>query len=749
MKFGDEDVIELESRLVGSTHTTPTERSREDTNLWYGNVQTSQYERFSRPRLQLWKYKTTDLETGRKKYVEGDYVFVLPLAAEGIGSGAKVEFQPFTGRRVGRKVDLSLMSEWFMTCRGTHVTSNLGSNHARRTTSTAGCQPQQLPDIKEFRLVDVQERCIVNPKDIELQYVALSYVWGDCQRFLLLKNDRNKFYTPGSLSENNENVPATFRDAMAVAYQLGLRYLWIDAICILQDEETDLVKHMNAMNSIYGSATLTIVCDTDNANSGIPGIGSPRESDQAIFKNGNQAYISSKRTFGKALSDSPWESRAWCLQEKVFSQRLLVFTEFQMFYHCNRATWFEDTIMESKFATGQQVYIAERSSLTHKTRRSPNYTAYESHLPTFNEKNFWSLVEAYSLRDMSFESDAVRAFSGILSSLESEYGEAIWGVPRRSFSKGLTWSLSESDPDLRRGGFPSWSWAGWKGNAGTRLVFQDVLTTRGGVFTIEWYYHRQTEDGSFELTAVDDSPPPFSNVLAQRSIATTTTTYNPTPKRHEGSLFSWGSGSTNSTSLFVRTPSEPTKLEIEEKKSVKEEQPTQWEIDQKKNHTWYITGHPGEPDYVKEPLASLSHNPSMPPLSHILRFYTSTATTFVDPTHFQKRSRWRKHFAFKGPDTPSLPSTSANTKTADNMDNPNANEKKEENAKKIPLQLIYISRGFVTPSDDDFDDDDPELLNIMCVKGEGEVKYKDRHYGMVDIIWWRSLNPVWKLVTLA
>jgi hypothetical protein len=37
----------------------------------------------------------------------------------------------------------------------------------------------------------------------------------------------------------------------------------------------------------------------------------------------------------------------------------------------------------------------------------------------------------------------------------------------------------------------------------------------------------------------------------------------------------------------------------------------------------------------------------------------------------------------------------------------------------------------------------------MCVEGEGEVKYKERHYGMMDITWWRSLNPVWKLVTLA
>jgi hypothetical protein len=210
---------------------------------------------------------------------------------------------------------------------------------------------------------------------------------------------------------------------------------------------------------------------------------------------------------------------------------------------------------------------------------------------------------------MSFESDAVRAFSGILNSLESEYGEAIWGVPRRSFAKGLTWSLSDPDPDLRRDGFPSWSWAGWKGNTGTRLVFQDVFTAKGGIFAIEWYYHRQTENGSYELAAVDDSPPPLSKVLARRSIATTTTTSNPTLKPQGGSLFSFGSGSNNSTSLFgtpARTPSETTKPEIEEKKPIEEEQPTQREINRKKNYTWYVTGHPGEPDYVKQDHHSLT-----------------------------------------------------------------------------------------------------------------------------------------------
>jgi hypothetical protein len=169
---------------------------------------------------------------------------------------------------------------------------------------------------------------------------------------------------------------------------------------------------MEAMDSIYGSATLTIVSDTENADMGIPGVGYPREPAQAIFEYDDQTLISSKRTFGKALSNSLWESRAWCLQEKIFSKRVLVFTETQTFYHCTCTTWFEDTTMENKEHRGGAIHIAERADPSRKSSRRASYTAYEAHRPLFG-KNFWSLVEVYSRRQLSFASDSIRAFSRI------------------------------------------------------------------------------------------------------------------------------------------------------------------------------------------------------------------------------------------------------------------------------------------------------------------------------------------------
>jgi hypothetical protein len=305
---------------------------------------------------------------------------------------------------------------------------------------------------------------------------------------------------------------------LAVAERLSIRYLWIDAICILQDNDKQLVEHMNAMSSIYSSATFTIVCDTECAGSGIPGIGYPREPTQAMFRYRVQSFISSKRTFGMALSNSPWENRAWCLQEKVFSKRLLVFTDAQTFYHCNCVTWFEDTVLEAREDGGGSVYIAERSSPFRKPDRGPSYTAYEAHRRLFG-RNFWSLVETYSRRQLSFESDAIRAFSGILKSIESEYGSAIWGVPQYTFARGLTWSLSPHNMSLRRSGFPSWTWAGWRGNTGSTLRFSDVLTEPSDIWDIEWHYYRLNDRGN---TSLPESMTPkiqdFGEILSKAKL---------------------------------------------------------------------------------------------------------------------------------------------------------------------------------------------------------------------------------------
>lgn len=191
------------------------------------------------------------------------------------------------------------------------------------------CSAPSQPTIPHFRLIDVVEQCVIAPQPLA-QYAALRHMWGTAKRLLLCADNLAQYSTPGALCMNNPEIPSTFKDAFVVTTELDIQYIWIDALCILQDNEVQLQEHMR-MDSIYSSAVVTIVSDTDNADSGIPGISVPRGPSQATFRYDNTSYISSKRTFGGTMVDSIWETRAWCFQEKLFSKRLLIFSSSQAF----------------------------------------------------------------------------------------------------------------------------------------------------------------------------------------------------------------------------------------------------------------------------------------------------------------------------------------------------------------------------------------------------------------------------------
>jgi hypothetical protein len=516
MEYQDESFVELTSSFVGSKHTDPSERAKYDSSMQYHESRnyndhgTSSYDRYYRPRLQIFN-KTG--ENAEYPYVAGGFTFLLPLATSRYDWEETGLSQTFNGRNVRRTTNFELLQHWYKMCCTKHIIEPKSFSSARNLPEKPDCRSKALPSIPHFRLVDVETRSVVEvDPNQKPEYAALSYVWGNAKRLLLRSDNLDELSTPDVLSDTNEDVPKTFIDALEIAESLGIRYLWIDALCILQDNADQLLLHMNSMDSIYSSATLTIVSDTESADTGIPGISVPRSPLQATFQHSGKVFLSSKRTFGTALQDSNWESRAWCLQEKVFSKRLLIFTPSQTFFHCTCATWFEDTILENKERDAGNVHIAERSDPSRKPHIDVTfYTAYEAHRSLFGGRNFWSLVEIYSKRQLSFESDSIRAFSGILKSIENEFGSALWGVPQYTFARGLTWDLSNCKMSLRRPEFPSWSWAGWRANDGSSLHFTDVLLPRrmSGMWELDFYYYRLNErTGGYDLTSVDKSNDP-------------------------------------------------------------------------------------------------------------------------------------------------------------------------------------------------------------------------------------------------
>lgn len=153
----------------------------------------------------------------------------------------------FGGRLRPLKADLRLISWWIKVCLQKHK-------------STCQQPPVVSPSGKELnlRVIDIEQGCIVEaPFESNFIYIALSYVWGDSHCLDLLTSNENFLTKPGSL--NSQRLPATYSDLTQLSLELGCRYVWIDRLCIRQDDQEDLSKYLSIMDEIYGSAFLTVI----------------------------------------------------------------------------------------------------------------------------------------------------------------------------------------------------------------------------------------------------------------------------------------------------------------------------------------------------------------------------------------------------------------------------------------------------------------------------------------------------------
>ena len=144
-------------------------------------------------------------------------------------------------------------------------------------------------------------------------------------------------------------VPQTISDAIEVCRRLKMRYLWVDALCIIQDDEKDKDSQLPEMDKIYSVAALTIVaaCGTD-AKSGLSCL-RYRCSPQSSARIHGITYVTGDIPLDERIQKTTWNTRGWTYQECILSRRLLVFTDSQVFFICAGGTRAEDTnYLESK-----------------------------------------------------------------------------------------------------------------------------------------------------------------------------------------------------------------------------------------------------------------------------------------------------------------------------------------------------------------------------------------------------------------
>jgi hypothetical protein len=114
-----------------------------------------------------------------------------------------------------------------------------------------------------------------------VEYATLSYVWGSKESHCMLRKTdthwANNSSEPESYIKNLDDFPTSIRDAMTVTTEMGLDYLWVDTLCIFQDDLKGVLNQIRKMAEIYMNATLCIVAATDDpVDSGLRGVSVPR-----------------------------------------------------------------------------------------------------------------------------------------------------------------------------------------------------------------------------------------------------------------------------------------------------------------------------------------------------------------------------------------------------------------------------------------------------------------------------------------
>ena len=344
-------------------------------------------------------------------------------------------------------------------------------------------------DAMTIRLVNVHRKCLVEwngPASEAPRFMALSYVWGKSrQEVMLTTSELNNFKRPGFF---DHPLDKTIRDAIELVSKMGEKYLWVDALCILQDSGEDKSIQIPQMDKVYGKAILTIVAAQGaDANVGLSGVGQNSrignrfmlelENIRLSFRGHTKIYAIDRdvQFTENYLRPSAYLSRSWTFQEGHLSTRLLIFTKDQVYFECPRCTWCEETHWESDTVdflgwrsinnpTPQDVWqdrVERRAndllSATQLAQKEPARDSYAA------------VVKEYTGRNLSYDEDILDACTGVLNTIgKKEQTDFAFALRTKHFGNDLLFNtmqvVSPRFPGRRHveSGFPSWSWLSWK-----------------------------------------------------------------------------------------------------------------------------------------------------------------------------------------------------------------------------------------------------------------------------------------------
>ncbi|CAD6441415.1 9793200d-e801-4138-9df5-e60db618433f [Sclerotinia trifoliorum] len=310
-----------------------------------------------------------------------------------------------------------------------------------------------------------------------VKWVSLSYCWGEEPSMKLTNDTMNELKNGISLT----NFDATIQDAVLVTRALGISYIWIDALCILQDDsvKNGFLKERN-LNYIPVAYSIDLA---DNHRA--------------------KVFLSPEWDDSEGEYSWPWIQRGWTFQEGLLPNRLLYYTSSQIIWKCCEEQRFERGVTESvKDKVSETLTYSDFENLTFgsgfiwELPAFLSFKTFKKYLPSCLDYPLWSesetfrlwydLVEEYTQRRFERITDRLVAISGLARIYSGMIRNPTYvaGLWKEDLIRGLLWHIegatlipkrSANDISPLHGAFPSWSWA----SVGYEIVKNDLKTKDG------------------------------------------------------------------------------------------------------------------------------------------------------------------------------------------------------------------------------------------------------------------------------
>ncbi|KAJ2975267.1 hypothetical protein NUW58_g8408 [Xylaria curta] len=345
---------------------------------------------------------------------------------------------------------------WLKTCSKTHTRCREIERKLQAFT------PKRLIRLLPNNSRGVSKWKLVISDIANVPYLTLSHCWGSHQPTQLTSDRLHEFLQPSSV----RSLPKTYQHAIDITNALKFQYIWIDSLCIVQDDEEDWRVQSKLMGSIYRNAACNIAATwAANSSDGCfsyrdPNTVKPCMINLDLAHNGSSTYqISNPRRYGEEVLQAPLNLRGWVVQERYLARRQLNFTKNQVHWECYELIASEELlagIQEPRWG-GSAIPLVEKPKLDFPDE--------------LDFRHAWKkLIEHYSSCQLSRQSDKLYAISGLATELERLTGGSyIAGLWKTDLYKQLCWSFdfSHSNSNTRKTTSgciaPTWSWANVNG----------------------------------------------------------------------------------------------------------------------------------------------------------------------------------------------------------------------------------------------------------------------------------------------